>query len=198
MNCLKMWWHSKDLRKSLVLLATSVTFWGCAELKAPNLEQERQALALIDQGTWYLRQAELEQAKASFEIANQIALTPQGLDGLGSVAMLEGNASVAERQFVEAYSMDPSYSEALANLALLYEQQGLWPEAQRLYEITVKANPANFRARNNQAAFQFEQGERQQGIRKRLLLAKALVDHPIIQNNLSALVEQEGDNGQSS
>lgn len=141
-------------------------------------------LALVDKATWYLRQGKLNQAQAAYEVANQITPAAQVYDGLGAVAMLRGNTSQAESLFKAALRLDPNYSEALGNLALLYDQSARPALAAKYYELAVSANPANFRVRNNYAVFRFEQDGSAQAAEHALFSANALVEHPIIEKNL--------------
>lgn len=195
MKCLNDWQLKiSNLLQIGCFLGLTLAFSSCVAPQGPDIEQERQALALVDKGTWYLRQGNLEQAQAAFEVANQIALSAQAYDGLGSVAMLQDQYKSAEIYFKRALQIDPNYTEALGNLALLYDQWQRTALASRYYSLALKADPANFRVRNNQAVFELEQGGGRSRAKHALFSAKALFDHPIIEKNLLVL-EKDVPNG---
>ena len=109
------------------------------------------------------------------------------MDGLGAVAFLRGDYTLAQRYFVQAYQSAPDYSEALANLARLYEAMGYDQQAQLLYLRAIAENPADFRARNNLAGYIYTHGsvDALPRAHQELLKAQALSDHPLIESNLS-------------
>jgi len=158
----------------------------------PSITQQQRALELIDQGALHLRQGELDRAKAAFTVAKNLAPLPQALDGLGAAAFLAGDYAAAQRYFVGAYKLDPSYSEALANLAILYEALEFTKEAQILYRRAISENPENYRARNNFAASLYDHNKIELNeVRSELLRAEALVQHPLILDNLKIIEDLE-------
>ena len=62
--------------------------------------------------------------------------------------------------------------------------------AGELYEQAIREEPKNFRARNNYAAF-LERTKDSTVARRELLKAAALIDHPLIRQNLDQLGEQQ-------
>lgn len=181
----------------LVLLMVNLT--GCVMPQSPNPAKQAQALSLIDQGTIALRAGELDRAEATFQAAWEIDELPAAVDGLGCVAFLRGDSKRAEELFIQAYQMDDDYTEALGNLALLYEANGLSENARQLFERAIAENPGNARVRNNFAAYLKERA-REDGdsersaqtsarARQELFKAHALSPHPLIEQNLEKVDE---------
>lgn len=167
-------------------LCPCLILMGCASSKTPTLDDMRQSRRLIDQGTLFLRQGKLTEARASFDMAREIDSAPSTLDGLGCVAMLEKRFELAQKYFIQAYQKDNQYTEALGNLALLYDLQGYHHEAEVLYRRALDQDPKNFRIRNNFAAF-LHDNKNQYDIVVSDELGKAfsLVPHPLIETNLN-------------
>jgi len=161
---------------------------GCTIGNVPSSIAQRQAMELVDQGTQYLRQADLDRAEAAFSVAYQLHRSSAALDGLGCVSFLRGDAVQAEKLFIQAYQADESYYNSLANLALLYESRGLYSQARATYRLAIREDPANFRARNNLAGLMFEgRNSERRAARHQLLKAQALARHPLIEKNLVKL-----------
>lgn len=161
---------------------------ACLQPKQPSLDDIRESQRLIDQGTLLLRQGELNLARGSFSVAAEIHPSAAAFDGLGCVAMLEKRFSIAQSYFIRAYQEDSNYSNALGNLALLYEILGVISEVERLYQLVLRQDPKNYRIRNNYAAFLDRQGEKGEiGVADQLHKAFSLVPHPLIKDNLEAI-----------
>lgn len=173
------------LRALLVLSLAGAASSGCVFPAEIDRAREQQSMNLIDRGVMYIRQGQLDQAQASFLVANELAPAAAALDGLGCVAFLKGDIVLAEQYFRRAYQMDQTYYEALANLALLKESQGLYSEARRAYQSAIRHNPADFRARNNLAGLLYELQDDKQAVRAELLKADALSEHPLVVSNLN-------------
>jgi len=171
-------------KAALMIVALTPWLAGCMLPGPVGLEAKHQALALVDQGTMLLRQGDLDQAEAAFRVAYELAGPAAAVDGLGCVAFLKGDLEQAEKYFVQAYQMDESYYESLGNLALLYESQGLYSQAKRVYSLAIQHNPGDYRARNNFAGLLLDIKEDAQRARWELLKARALVDHPLISKNI--------------
>jgi Tfp pilus assembly protein PilF len=174
-------------RMILVFLSTWILLSGCTAQRQPSLDDEVRARELIDQGVLELRAGGLEQARASFELAYELAPSAAALDGMGCAAMLQGDVAGAEKLLLSAYEFDQEYTNSLGNLALLYEIQGMREEARRLYERAVQENPKNFRFRNNFAAFLIEYGSEASDrarAREQLQKARAMAPHPLVGENL--------------
>ena len=171
------------MRIFFVLLAVVIS--GCAVITPASVDEIHKARSLVTQGVQHLRLGQLDRARASFEVAYQIANLPEAIDGLGCVSFIEGDLDQAERYFVEAYERDPEYVHVLGNLSLLYEARGEKKLADKLYRLALRENPENFRVRNNYAVFLQEAGTK--GGRQAMLKAMALSDHPLMQQNLKQL-----------
>lgn len=154
------------------------------------LDAEQTGLELIDQGTLWLRAAELDRAEGAFEAAWEVSKLAAALDGLGCVAFRRGDARRAEELFIKAYQVDHRYSVSLANLALLYKRNGLTHAAQRLYVEAIARNPRNFKARNNFGVLLSDIQELPQAGRLQLLRAAALKRDALIENNLRSISEK--------
>ncbi len=59
----------------------------------------------------------------------------------GQAAMQSGDLTLAEQQFRAYLKTHPSSAEALSNLAAVHARREQYPEAVRLYEQALKANP---------------------------------------------------------
>ena len=140
---------------------------------------------MVDSGVFSLRQGKLAAAKASFEVAWDLAALPAALDGLGSVALLEGEVGMAEQYFESAHRLDDTYVQSLANLALIYEYRGEYARALELFREVLKSDPANEAVRNNYAVSLFEQEKvlATKLVMGELLRAAALSKHPVIKHN---------------
>jgi tetratricopeptide (TPR) repeat protein len=172
------------LRKAfLILLIAS----GCAPLpRQPGPMDSQRARGLIDQGVAFLRESNLSEAEASFEVSHDLFPSAQAIDGLGCVSFLKGDYLQAEQFFMKGIFLDPEYSEGYRNLATLYEISGLTDAAERLYRRAIAIEPRNYQARNNLGALLAQKGLRERG-RKELARAKAVVSHPIIDQNIRRL-----------
>ena len=181
----------RKYRLGAMVMVCVVMLCGC--LPPPQLPgpERAKALQLIDQGTLQLRRGELRKAQASYQMAYDLAKLPQGLDGLGCVALLRGEHKLAEDYFQTALERDPSYDTALGNLALLYDLMGRHDEAREYYRRALAAQPLNVRARGNFGAFlaDKEVGKEFEGERE-ILHAQALGNNPIIEENLRRLAQR--------
>ncbi|MBN8550219.1 MAG: tetratricopeptide repeat protein [Deltaproteobacteria bacterium] len=130
-----------------------------------------------------MRENELDKAEASFHLAYEIAHLPQAVDGLGCVAFRQGDRETAARLFQQAFDLDSSYSQALANLALVFEAQGREDAARVLYQRILAFDPQNAAARNNYSALLFDRQAQEQA-RDELLKAQALTQSALIEQNL--------------
>jgi len=59
----------------------------------------------------------------------------------------------ATYRWIKATEIDPTYAAAWNNLAIAYEQQGNFPEAQKAYEKAVQLDPKNQMIRQNYDLF---------------------------------------------
>ena len=96
------------------------------------------ASTLIDQGTWDLRINKLDSALAAFQVAHELDPQAASFDGLACVAWRRGEVEQAIDLLKLALAMDPKYTQALANLAFILEQQGSFKQAEDLYRKAKK------------------------------------------------------------
>ena len=161
---------------------------GCVSGKQPSLDDMRESRRLVNQGTLFLRQGLLDQARASFSMARELDGSAAAIDGLGCVAMLEQRFEIAQRYFIRAYELDNNYADALGNLALLYELYGYLNEAETLYRRALAIDPKNFRTRNNYAAFLHDhRGGKDIRVEDEFNKAFSLTPHPLIKANLEII-----------
>lgn len=160
---------------------------ACVPQRIPDADSEMRALSLIDQGVAALRQGDLDRAEAAFSVAAELNGSSAAYDGLGCVFFLRKDLGQAEKYFRHAIELDQQNSEALANLALLKEIQGLRPEAQKLYRLAIEVDPKNFRARNNFAGLisdYYPGTQAKSPALAQLSRAEALVEHPLLVKNI--------------
>lgn len=161
---------------------------GCSVQKPTASSETRfEASKLIDKAVVQMREGDLDAAEATYQVAYDMAQIPAALDGLGSVAFIKGHFQTAEQYFWQAYNSPvEEYPNALGNLALLYEKVGEIEHAQKIYQVAVEQDPANFKIRSNYAAFLAEYIEKS-GIQPRakfeILKAEAIQNHPVIDYN---------------
>lgn len=190
--------------KLLIAGISILIFPGCLPIAPPDSESGRRASQLIDQGTEALRHGDLDRAEAAFSVSAELFPRPAAIDGLGCVALLRGENERAERFFNAALEADFGYTEALGNLALLYEQWGKPDKAREYYLRAISADPGNFRVRNNYGVFlahceiskdcdmSQEYGTADStDVRQQLLRAAVLQDSEIIGANLERVTERE-------
>lgn len=151
---------------------------------SPQPQEQLKAMQLIEQGVLHLRRGDLSQARASFEVASQLCPSPQALDGLGAVAFLQGDSTLAAKFYEAAIELDPQYSEAYANLALLQESEGHPEQALRSYQRSIELSTLNFRARNNLAAMIRDSSGDALVVEHELLRARAIAGTPLVEENL--------------
>lgn len=186
-----------------LLISGCMTLEPSPESMQKQVEQGNMLNAMIDKGVQFLRVGDLNQAKAAFSVAQEIKPSAAALDGLGCVAMLRAEYSDAEQLFVSAYKLDPLYTRAIGNLALLYDLSSQYDLAQRFYEAALKLEPHNYQVRTNYAVLIEEMGRRIAKVQARnklkkqravwakqeLLKAYALAEHPIIEHNKAILID---------
>ncbi|MCB0328772.1 MAG: hypothetical protein KDD70_03890 [Bdellovibrionales bacterium] len=167
------------------------TMTGCvASLPpSPTLEESRRASELVDQGTALLRRGALKEAQASFEVSFDLDQTAAALDGLGCVAFLSGDVELARDYFLLAYEQDHSYSQSLANLALLYDYIGAKEESRVLFERALGGDVDNAPTRNNLGVL-LEEGGAKSAATSEMFRAYVVLPHEIIGKNLEQIGEK--------
>lgn len=176
---------------ALVVVASSGCYFG----KPIPDERFQRALKLVDEGTAHLREQKLADAKAKFSLASDLAPLAAAVDGLGCVALLEGDFSRAEELFVRAYEMDGTYDESIANLALLMDITGRHERALELYDQYLAMAPDSASTRNNRAALEYDRGERKILILEELRKASATSQNGVIGENVATLSKLEEGEG---
>jgi len=144
-------------------------------------------MQLVDDGTSLLRQRQFLEAHAAFSAASDLAPIPAALDGQGCVALLEGDFERAEGLFQAALDLDGSYSEALANLALLKDLSGDNEKALEMYNQYLTGAPESGAVRNNKAALEYERGGGTISAAREMAKAGLLSDREVIQSNIRTL-----------
>lgn len=157
---------------------------GCTITGPRDAADVQGAHLIIERGIEHLRHKEYELAEADFVVANEIVRLPAALDGLGCIAYYRGQFAAAEEYYWQAYELDTTYNNSLANLAVLYETQGKRGKATELFKRALAEDPANYRARNNYAAFLSAENKPAEEVLKELLKAQALFNHPVIYDNI--------------
>ena len=177
-----------QVNKLLFLVTAVICLNGCFLLKVHDPKLEQRALELIDQAVVLMRQGDLNKAEAAFQVSQELVNLPASLDGLGCIAFLRGDNTLAEDFFKEALDLDFRYTKAIGNLALLYEQMGRPKQADEYFNRAIKLDPANYRIRNNYAIFLAQSDSSSKRLaREQLAKASVLVETPIIEANMLEL-----------
>lgn len=167
-----------------------IFFIGCYQVPPPDFHAIQRAGQLVDQGVFLLREGQLDKSESAFKVSLEISPSAAALDGLGCVAFLRGDLSLAEGLFNRAIGSDNNYYRALANLALVYDSRGEYEKAKRLFEIAIANEPDEPRMRNNFAVFIQERNKGSKLVKEQLLKAERLIPHPLITNNINEIVEE--------
>lgn len=180
----------KEVNPLMLLTLCVVTLLGGCSWR-PSIPPERYEMAgkLIDEGTQYLRERKFKEANTAFSIASELAPVAAAVDGKGCAALLQGQYTEAERFFTQAYDMDNTYDQALANLALLHDLMGKKDQALGLYNKYISLFPDSAIARNNRAVLEYDRGERKILILEELNKAARLADLGVIRENVATLSE---------
>jgi Flp pilus assembly protein TadD len=175
----------------MILLIAVIGVMGCSLPRSVTLADQQKIRHLVDTGVVALRKGDLARAQASFEVAESLGAEAEALDGLGCVAFLRGDLAQAETLFLEALDRNPQYTQAIGNLALLYEQRGERQAAEERFEEALLRDPANARVRNNYALFLAEQrGRGDPTVRQELLRAAVLDQEVLVQLNVQQLTKE--------
>ena len=93
-------------------------------------------------GTANLQLGRLEEARKAFEsITVQSDNYAPAFNGLGLVAIAQGDADAARLNFQKAIQADPSEAEPLLNLGLLYQKAGQKQQALHYYQLFLQKAP---------------------------------------------------------
>lgn len=184
---------SKRLLRNLVFILCIFIplLSGCVkQARVSELDFVR-AQELVDRGVLYLKIYDFSHATAAFTLSLEIAPSAAAIDGLGCVALLEGDFDEAEKLFKRSVDFDSSYSGGLVNLGLLNELRGDRARAKSYYEKALSSSPLNGRALQNYGALEFDEGAAHEVSRGLILQAEALMKHPLINNNLAVYATQK-------
>ncbi len=169
----------------VVTLITSLS--GCSAARGVSQRRYQQALSLVDQGTTLLRQQRFDEAAAAFAAAVDVAPLAAAVDGLGCAMLYQGDLLRAEQLFREAYSMDHTYHDALANIGLVLDLQGKKQAAVDTYRSYLAIVPEAAHARNNLFVLEYEaQPDRMGGVIE-LRKAAMFSEHGVIVDNLRVI-----------
>ena len=164
---------------------------------------EQEISSLFNRGVMHLKTGDLDQAQIAFNLILELKTIPEALDGLGCVALRRQEYRMAQKFFILAWQIDPKYTQAVANLAYLYEITGKLDLAERTYQNAVIQAPTNYQLRNNYGAFLYDSVDKNplnKDFEKHvlayneLLKARQISDDLIIQGNLNKLKEHLGIN----
>ena len=87
--------------------------------------------ALMGLGEAYFREADLTNAKLSFE--KYLAVLPDSKDALkylGQIAIAEQNIGLVENYYMKIYYIDSTDAEALLNPGIIYSNSGKYNQAE--------------------------------------------------------------------
>ncbi|MBI4354395.1 MAG: tetratricopeptide repeat protein [Candidatus Omnitrophica bacterium] len=164
---------------SLLMLAPSAT----AATASTSLRDE--AKGYREEGLKSQRYGDLEEAVTWYQKAAHLdAAFAVPHNDLGVVYERQGHAALALQSYEQALTIDPNYLEASANLgslykrlgrftyalprltkaAVLFEQRGDLPTAQRLYQEVLEIRPDHLEALSGLAGIFERQGERDQAV----------------------------------
>ncbi|HMD87273.1 MAG TPA: tetratricopeptide repeat protein [Terriglobia bacterium] len=136
----------------------------------PNLDRAHYFLGHSYSATGDFKNAEIHYRKA-------LALNPQDASyyaALGHVLRRDNDAVTDEAigYLEKALKLDPSDTSSKQDLALCYEKKGRYPEAERLLEDVVRAQPRLLASHRMLARVYYRQGKKEQGDRETALAAK--------------------------
>ncbi len=175
-----------------ILISGAVSILSACTARTPVSDLDRvHAEKLVDRGALYLKIYDYPRATASFALSLETAPNAAALDGLGCVAMLEGDLSEAEKYFERAIELDPSYTSSLGNLGLLYELRGKRGQARKYYEQALRTSPRDPRVLQNYGALTFDAGGGEETSRGLILQSEALRTHPLINHNRTAYADED-------
>ena len=172
--------------KKIIYVLTLFVFSACFSLKPdPTVDELVKARQFVEMGTMQLLQGQLDEAEATFELANEIAELPETVDGLGCVAFMRQDFKEAHRLYWKAHELDPDYAEAIEHLALMYDVLGFDDEADIMYKRALAMDPTLFQGHNNRAVFMAEKNKGfHKEIQNSFLKSQALLDNVIVRENI--------------
>lgn len=177
------------MRLLLNIFFLSTFCFGCVPTKVNDIKYSQEADSALGAGVIFLRLQRLTEADAAFRAALELKVSAEGYDGLGCVALLNGNFEEAEKYFYKAREINPEYARAVAHVAYLEELRGQARNAERLFNQALFEDPTDIYTRNNFAGFLAEEAGTIEGARHELRKAQAIYPHEVIRRNLETLHE---------
>lgn len=96
--------------------------------------------ALLSRGREHYRAGEYDQAvRCLGELATERHPFADVYDMLGVIAHQQGHLDQAEQMFRQALQLNPAYTEAALNLAVIYNDLGKYADAREVYERMIAA-----------------------------------------------------------
>lgn len=180
----------KNWLRSIFLCYLMICGIGCVphhEVIPVSAEQEKSAKLLIAKGILSLQRKDLYNAETYFSLSRDIIDSAEALDGLGCVSFAYRDFERAKDLFSEARTLNPKYARVLGNAALVYEKNGDYEVAKRLYERALIETPEDSEVRNNYGAFLVEYEGKKRSGEFEIVKASHLKQHEIIEKNLRIL-----------
>lgn len=116
-------------------------------------------------GQAYLARGEFDLALASFQTASELdSDDARVLDALGCAYFGKGDLETAKIFFRKAIETEKDFSRAYSHLAMVAEANSHFMQAKGLYELALRKNPLNYRARRNYSELLLKLGEISLGI----------------------------------
>lgn len=162
---------------------------GCAPTSIASSSHKQEAQNALATGVIFLRMHKLVDADAAFRASLELEASAEGYDGLGCVALLNGDFKKAEEYFLRAREVNPNYARAVAHVAYLEELRGATSNAEILYNQALLEDPSDIYTRNNFAGFLIEEAGTIEGARHELRKAQAIYPHAVIKRNLETILE---------
>ena len=94
-------------------------------------------------GEFLLKAGRAEEARTQFQASLNSVANSQALDGLGDIAVQQGQTSIAEPYFREATGLDSYDAHAHFRLAIIYGNGGKAAEAVREYNLALQTDPGD-------------------------------------------------------
>ncbi len=140
---------------------------GCIGCQLPQVRPELDADALraagrvMEAGTESLRRKDYAEATRYYQLAYQLGKQAEGLDGLGCVALAQGDLTLALARFTDAIERSPNLSEAYGHIGVVLEQRGNITEAEGYFQRGLAIKPSDIALRYEYAQFLARHGRRE-------------------------------------
>ena len=94
-------------------------------------------------GEFLLKAGRAEEARTQFQASLNSVANSQALDGLGDIAIQQGQTAIAEPYFRQATGLDSYDAHAHFRLAIIYGNSGRAAEAVREYNLALQTDPGD-------------------------------------------------------